>query len=210
MDISETGRVRADVARTGIANGSPRADQIPLDPVPQRRARAAALAAVLLAGALFVSACGTSATQPQATGAKVGHRTPVTSTSPAERARFVGHAGVAFGAFHRYVYVPFRSGSLVNPAHQRVAAVKAGAAIAAATREIMLAKQAAVGSTALRKLYGPLTSLEPTLRTLATNLQRGHVNPAAIRSANGEIAGVEQIGSAAGVRIFERAPALKR
>jgi hypothetical protein len=206
MADRETPRVRADLGYIETATG-PGDHELAVIPIRRRRACAAALIGVVLTAGLVLAGCGTSSSiSSRATAAKASHRTPVTPTSPAERATFLGHAGLAFGAFHRYVYVPFRSGSLHNPAHQRLAAAQAGAAITAATREIMLAKQAAVGSTALRKLYAPLAALEPTLRALATNLHRGRVSGAAIKSANIEIAGVEQIGSAAGVKIFERTP----
>jgi hypothetical protein len=172
-----------------------------------RRSRAGWLTVLVLGLALLSAGCGSSSS---GAGSSSSNRTPTTATTPAARAKFVGHAGLAFGAFHRYVYHAFKTGSLGSRAQHNAAVVKAEAAVTAAAREVMLAKQAATGSTALRKLFAPLAALEPTLRGLATRLSHGHLTAADIKSANGQIAGVEQIGSAAGVRIFERAPALKQ
>jgi hypothetical protein len=122
-------------------------------------------------------------------------------------ATFVGHAGLAFGIFHRYVYAPFRAGSLERPGRHKVVLAKAGAAAAAAAHEVVLAKQKAGQSTALRKLFGPLAALVPTLGGLATSLDRGHSDAAQIKLANGAIANIEKTGSVGGVKIAERVPA---
>ena len=122
-------------------------------------------------------------------------------------ARFTGHAGLAFGIFHRYVYEPLTGQTLKNPGQRKRALAKASAAATAATRQVVLAKRNAEQSTALRKLFGPLAALEPTFASVAKTLHEGHRDGAGIRSANGAIANIEQSGSVGGVKIAERAPA---
>jgi len=38
------------------------------------------------------------------------------------KTKFVLHAGLAFGAFHRYIYEPFRSGAFTSPLHHGLSA----------------------------------------------------------------------------------------
>jgi hypothetical protein len=172
-----------------------------------RRPAAACVLALIAALALLATGCGGSSSATRSSSTTV-HRPPPTPTSPSERATFVGHAGLAFGTFHRYVYKPFKAGNLHNAAHNKVAFAKAAAATAATAHEVVAAKAAAGASTALRKLFAPLAALVPTLSGLATNLKHGHPDPADTKDANRAIASVEQIGSAAGVKISERAPAV--
>lgn len=122
-------------------------------------------------------------------------------------ARFTGHVGLAFGIFHRYVYAQLRGETLKGAAQRERAFAKASAAASAAARQVVLAKQSAEQSTALRKLFGPLAGLQSTLAGIATALHRGHSDAAGIKVANGSIAYIEQVGSVGGVKIVERAPA---
>jgi hypothetical protein len=173
---------------------------------PMRRPACAFVLALIVALALLDTGCGgSSATQSSSTTV---HRPPATPTSPGQRAMFVGHAGLAFGTFHRYVYKPFKAGNLRNSANNKLAFAKAAAATTATADEVVAAKQAAGASTALRKLFAPLAALAPTLGALETNLKHGHPDPADIKEANRAIASIKQIGSAAGVKISERAPAV--
>ena len=171
-----------------------------------KRGRGAWLAPVVAALALVPSGCGgSSGTRSPATDASSApvHRT-VTPTTRAELARFTRHAGLAFGIFHRYVYGPVTGGAPKSPARRERAFANASAAASAAAHEIGLAKRNASQSTALRKLFGPLAALQPTLAGVATALERGHSDPAGLRAANIAIASIEQSGSVGGVKIAER------
>jgi hypothetical protein len=174
------------------------------------RSRRTALAAVItlvFTLSLLGAGCGGSSSSSSASGSAGARHTQSVATSPAAMAKFVGHAGLAFGIFHRYVYKPFRAGALNDAVQPKLAFTKAGAAAAAASREVVLAKQDAQGSTALRKLYAPLAGLVPTLGNVAGRLDRGHPDPGGIKMTNGAIASIKQTARAAGVRIPERAPA---
>ncbi|MBV9943528.1 MAG: hypothetical protein JO262_15490 [Solirubrobacterales bacterium] len=121
-------------------------------------------------------------------------------------ARFTGHAGLAFGIFHRYVN-SLKGETLKTRAERKRAFGEASAAASAAAHQVVLAKENAAQSTALRKLFGPLAALQPTLGSVAAALGRGHLDPAEVSSANGAIANIEQAGAVGGVKIVERVPA---
>ncbi|MBV8948161.1 MAG: hypothetical protein JOZ95_22235 [Solirubrobacterales bacterium] len=159
----------------------------------------------------FLSACGgssslsgTQSAAKRSTFAAI-HRT-VTPTRRAEMTTFTGHAGLAFGIFHRYVY-PLKGETLKTRAQRQRAYAKARAAASAAARQVVLAKENGVQSTALRKLFGPLAALEPMLGSVARGLGRGHFDAAGVSSTNAAIAYIEHSGSIGGVKIVERAPA---
>lgn len=166
-----------------------------------RRSTAGVLVVLLLA--LTAVGCGGSSASRSNSAARTG-QTKTTPTSAAERAHFLGLAGPGLGIFHRYVYLPFKHGSL---SANKAAMARAGTAAAAAAREVELAKEAAAGSTALRKLFAPLAAVVPTLTAVSARLNHGHPAPADIKAANAAIAGLEQAAAASGVPIRERAPA---
>ena len=173
----------------------------------KRRAAAGLLLLVAASLPLLGAGCGSSNPQSAATRATSTsvHRT-ITPTTRAEMTRFTGHAGLAFGIFHRYVYA-LKGETIKTRAERKVALGKASAAASAAEREVGLAKKNAVQSTALRKLFGPLAALQGRLGMVARALGRGHFNAANVTSVNRAIAYVEQVGSVGGVKIVERAPA---
>ena len=129
----------------------------------------AALAAVCALAAVTATGCG---------GAKV------TTTTNAQgkttlvcsgrvhfaRTKFVLHAGLAFGAFHRYILKPYRAGTFRKGAPGRTKAlVKAGAAALFAYHELKLARTDAVCDG-------------PTLRRLASSLNGAVSALAGLRS----------------------------
>ena len=83
------------------------------------------LVLVVFAGSL--AGCGTkTVTQTGANGAVTTRTVPNVHFA---KTKFVLHMGLAFGAFHRYVYKPWKSGSFSSGAKGRVKAIlKAGTA----------------------------------------------------------------------------------
>lgn len=108
------------------------------------------------------------------------------------KTKFLLHAGLAFGAFHRYIYKPFRSGDFTPPLRHKRAIVKAGAAALFIYHEVKIALIDAQSSPLLSKLVSPLTGLQNRLKSLRQGLHGGHLDPAGINAAN---AGVTSIGS---------------
>ena len=62
------------------------------------------------------------------------------------KTKFVLHAGLAFGAFHRWIYKPFKAGELSHPFRHKLVFVKALAAGAFVLHEVKLAREDAAHS----------------------------------------------------------------
>lgn len=80
------------------------------------------------------------------------------------RTKFLLHAGLAFGAFHRYIYKPFLSGGFTPPLRHKLAIVKAGAAALFAYHEIKIALIDAQSSALLSKLVSPADGSRDTVQ----------------------------------------------
>ncbi len=128
-------------------------------------------------------------------------RTKATPTPHAELTTFQTSLGSAFGTFHRYVYAPFQSGSLVGNAVNR-----AGSSTSDVLHDVVQAKDAAGGCTAVRALFASLAELTATTNELAVKLEHGQLDSSGIKAVNGQIASIEQDAAATGVPIKEHAP----
>ena len=98
-----------------------------------------------------------------------------TSASGFSKTRFLAHAGLGIGAFHRYLYKPYRAGAFQKGANGRIKAfLKAGAAALFIKREIRLAAEAAKGSPALCKtVSAPLAKIGDTVSSAVASLRSG-------------------------------------
>jgi hypothetical protein len=169
------------------------------------------LAALLLVLTLaFATACGSksSSSSSASEGATVGQTTTAPNHIRFAKTKFVFHAGLAFGAFHRYLYKPFKEGVFSHPLQHKLALVKAAAAAAFVVHEVRIAREDAQSSPLLRKLLSPLTALAATVGGMTAGLKSGHADPAALGSANGAIESIKQSASSAGAHVTEHAPAL--
>jgi hypothetical protein len=129
-----------------------------------------------------VTACGSSGSASSSGGGAVATST---SSTHLAKTKFILHAGLAFGAFHRYIYKPFRQGAFSGGLfHHKLATIKAALAAAFAYHEVKLALTDARSSAILRKVLAPLLALQTGLHSLASDLHHGKVNPGAITSAN--------------------------
>jgi hypothetical protein len=87
------------------------------------------------------------------------------------------HAGLALGAFHRYVYKPYRAGAFKKDAPgQKKALVKAGASALFAYHELKVADEdARCDGPALKKLASPLASALSAFANLKTAIGAGNL-----------------------------------
>jgi len=144
--------------------------------------RAAAL--VLLVGTLVVAGCGNATKTVSSTGANGQVTTQTVPNVHFAKTKFVLHAGLAFGAIHRYIYKPLRAGALHSGAPGRVRVLLKGAAAAIfAVHELRLAHDDALSSDLLRPLTNKVDGLSSKLTGLVGGLKNGSVNPAAILGA---------------------------
>lgn len=115
--------------------------------------------------ALRVDAAGVAQLQPDAS---------VRSECFFGKTRFLLHAGLAFGAFHRYLYKPYKAGTFASGANGRTTAiVKAAIASLFVLHELKRAYDFAKCDSTLSKLVSPITALTGALSNLTSNLKAG-------------------------------------
>jgi hypothetical protein len=123
------------------------------------------------------------------------------------KTRFALHAGLAFGAFHRYVYKPFRDGAFSSGVQGRlVAMAKAGAAALFVFHELKVAKADAEADSTLCHLVAPLDSLGAKLSTMGDRLKHGDANTSDLEGANTDVAKLTQNAQSSGTSIRETVP----
>jgi hypothetical protein len=169
--------------------------------------RSLPMLAVLLALALATSGCaGKTVAITSANGSVTSRTVPDVHFA---KTKFVIHMGLAFGAFHRYVYKPYRAGAFRSGAQGRLRAfLKAASGAVFAVHELRTARDDALSDSRLRPLAEKVEGLLGKLTSLGVSLKGGALHPAAIESA---AAGVTSLGAASGglgARIKQVAPAL--
>jgi hypothetical protein len=169
--------------------------------------RAAATIAVLLALGLALAGCGTkTVSQTNANGVVTTETVPNIHFA---KTKFVLHMGLAFGAFHRYIYDPYRAGSFKSGASGRTKAlVKAGAAALYAAHELKTAREDALSDEHLRPLAEKIEHLLSRLTSLGGSLKGGVLDAGAIAGAAGAVSSLGTESSGVGAVIKEVAPAL--
>lgn len=158
---------------------------------------------------LAFSACGTTTKAPDAGVPAVGAAPerpsveltcPATATRKFAKTRFVANAGLAAGAFHRYIYNPFRNGAFKSGAHGRRRAMAKGAVAGVfALDQLRRAKNNVQASPALcRTLSAPMSRLSSSITSLTGNMKRGNADPSQIASTSGALEGFRSDASRAG------------
>jgi hypothetical protein len=166
---------------------------------------------------ILVPTAGTAAaaawgTAPRTPGAQVtaGAPRPRTAAIPLafEKTKFVLHAGLAFGAFHRWIWKPYKTGALQRAHGVRKAIIfgKAGLAALFAYHELKLALRAAQGSPFLRKITAPITAAQARLQALGASLRRGKPDQRTIDQANNELGALGKISGQNGAPIKDINP----
>jgi len=144
-------------------------------------------AVLMVIGALAVAGCGSSSS-----GNGSGGSGQTTEHIAFAKTKFLFHAGLAFGAFHRYIYKPFRHGGFSPPSQHKAAIVKAGLAALFAYHEAKIALRDAQASPTLSKLVSPLTAMQRQLSGLGGRLKQGVLDGTGIGSA---ASAVDRVGS---------------
>ena len=168
------------------------------------------IAAVLIVLTLCAAAAGCGAKKTVSETSANGQVT--TETVPSvhfAKTKFLVHMGLAFGAFHRYIYKPFRAGAFKSGAPGRIKALaKAGAAGLFASHELKVANEDALSDDHLRPLATKVDALVAKLGSLGGALKGGSLNPASIAGAAGAVTALGSASSGLGARIKEVAPSL--
>lgn len=100
---------------------------------------------------------------------------PTSNTTSFAKTKFVLHAGLAFGAFHRYLYKPYKAATFSKGANGRlVAFAKAAAAALFIKREVRLASEDAQANPTLCKaIVTPLQSIGDKIGGAVSSLKSG-------------------------------------
>ena len=121
-----------------------------------------------------------------------------------DKTRFVAHLGIAYFAFHHWVWKPYKAGSFATGApHRTKDIIKGGVALLFAVHEVKVADDIAHKSSSplLHKLVAPLDNLSAGFSNLGTNLKGGHFNPQDVEQMNTNVNGFNAQSTAAGAAI---------
>jgi hypothetical protein len=175
--------------------------------IAMRRTTCTLLVTSLLVFGLLVAGCGSSSTSSSVTGSAASS----TSTSPnvgrLPTVKFALHAGLAFGAFHRWIYKPLKNGTFSGGLFKhKVALVKAGLAGLFAYHELKIALRDAQASHKLAPLVAPVTALGDKLKSIGDSAKGGHFDESTINSANGDVTSLSGLAKQAGISITPQEP----
>jgi hypothetical protein len=128
---------------------------------------------------------------------------PTSNTTDFAKSKFVLHTGLAFGAFHRWIYRPYQAGGFSSGASGRVMSfVKAGAAALFVKHEVRLALDDAKASPLLcHAISAPLANIGNSLSGAVDRLKGG--DPSGLDGVNSNIGSVENSAGANGAAIGE-------
>jgi hypothetical protein len=165
------------------------------------------LVGVLCTVALAVAGCGSSSSSPTSSAAAASATTAsTTTTTHLAKTKFVLHAGLAFGAFHRWIYKPAKAGELSHPLEHKLTTIKAAIAAAFVYHELKLALADAQADPTLSKLVAPITDLQNKLHSLAGSVKSGGASTANVDGLDGTVSQIKSQAAAAGQPITEQTP----
>jgi hypothetical protein len=125
------------------------------------------------------------------------------------KAKFVIHGGLAYGAFHRYIYKPYKAGSFKKGAPKRKRSIaKAAIAGAFTINELRLMRNAALSDDKLRPLADRIGNITPALVALASRFKDGRLGSASdLTGVSSQLDALIAAAKAAGVKVpTDKAP----
>jgi hypothetical protein len=159
------------------------------------------LLAVVGCLAVVAAGCGSKSSSTSTLGSSAAG----TSTHFA-KTKFVFHAGLAFGAFHHFIYKPFKAGDLRHPLSHKLAIAKGALAATFVYHELKLAATDVKASPTLSKLFAPITLVANKIRALGNPIKSGQDPSAAISGANSSLASIKSTAASNGQNITEQTP----
>ena len=174
-----------------------------------RVGRRAVLIGLLMVG-LLAAGCGSSSSSSSSGGSGgTSSSSSTTGVGHLPTVKFALHAGLAFGAFHRWIYKPLKSGEFSGGIFKhKLALVKAALAGLFAYHELKLAIQDAQASPTLRKLAAPVTALAAKLKTIGASAKSGNFDPTSITSANDSVSSLSGLAKQAGISVPSQVPSV--
>ena len=128
---------------------------------------------------------------------------PTSNTTAFAKTKFVAHTGLAFGAFHRYLWKPYRAGTFSSGAHGRIIAfVKGGLAAALIAHEVHVAsRDVQANPTLCHLIAAPLAKVGDLVSSAVTKIKGG--DPSGLTAVNDMIGSVTNSSATQGVPIQE-------
>jgi hypothetical protein len=155
---------------------------------------------------LIIIGCGV-ALAAAGCGSKSSSTSTTTPTVHFAKTKFVFHAGLAFGAFHHFVYEPIKAGDLSHPLAHKLTIIKMGLAGLFVYHEVKLAAQDVKGSKILSTLFAPLTALADKIKALGAEVGAGHATASgAADTVNSGVSSIESMAASKGQSISELLP----
>lgn len=162
------------------------------------------IAAVTICMAAFcLTACGSSSSSSSAGGSSVSAST---STTHFAKTKFLLHAGLAFGAFHHFIYKPIKAGDLAHPFLHKLTFIKAGLAALFVYHELKLAAIDVKSSKILSALFSPLTLAANKISALKNSITAGHVSASDISGLDSSLSSIGGTAASKGQSISDAVP----
>jgi hypothetical protein len=152
-----------------------------------------------------LAGCGSSSSSSSAGGGSTVASTTTGTTSFA-KTKFLIRAGLAFGAFHHFIYNPVKAGDLKHPTLHKLTLVKAGLAALFVYHELKLAATDVKRSKILSALFAPLTLVANKLSALKSSLTSGSAKPSDISGLNSQLTQIGNTAASKGQAISESIP----
>ncbi|HKS52348.1 MAG TPA: hypothetical protein VJS67_10815 [Pseudonocardiaceae bacterium] len=166
------------------------------------------LMGVVLVGLIIVAGCGrrssSSAVGSVSAGGSVtpGAVCQHVGSVPFDKTKFVLHAGLAFGAFHHFIYAPYKASTRPGVG----ALVKAGLAGLFTVHELKLAKADAESSPTLCHLAAPFDKASTAMNSSIGQVKSGQASSQDIESLNNDVNALQRGAQADGAPAPDRVP----
>jgi hypothetical protein len=154
---------------------------------------------------------------PTLAGAQTAAPRPMASTSAQSASvlavpKFVFHAGLAFGAFHHFIYVPFKAGKFTSGGFfsKLKAYLAAGAAAVFVYHETKLALKDAQQNKVLKLLVSPLTAVVALFNTIVSKVKGHSLDATTLNSAQSSLTSIENQAKRSGSAVSEALPSAKQ
>jgi hypothetical protein len=123
--------------------------------------------------------------------APIDESCPTSNTVAFAKTKFLAHTGLAFGAFHRYLYKPYQAGTFKKGASGRITAfVKGGLAALFVKREIRLASvDVKANPTLCKAIAAPLGKIGDSVQAAFDKLKTGDAS--GVTGVNSLVSSVE-------------------
>lgn len=163
---------------------------------------------IMLVGSVTVAGCGRSSSSSAAGSASAGASAVPGATCQHvnsvafDKTKFVLHAGLAFGAFHHFIYAPYKADTL----HGVATLGKAGVAALFTVHELKLAKADAESSPTLCHLAGPFDKATTAISGSTSQIKSGKASAQDIEGLNNDIDAVQHGAAADGIPAPDQVP----